>query len=191
MAITTIAHVQPARVTVGVDTHGDVHVAHAKDQLGRRLETVSIPTTPTGYQDLLAWARGLGQVQAWGVEGTGSYGAGLARYLRKAGQVVLEVNRPDRAARRRRGKSDPVDAEAAARAVQAGEVTIVPKAADGQVEMLRSLRVARTTACGPAPRRSTPSARCWSPRPPSCASSSGACPRSAWSGWLPRSIRAG
>ena len=80
------------------------------------------------------------------MEGTGSYGAGLARYLHKAGQVVLEVNRPDRAARRRRGKSDPVDAEAAARAVQAGEVTIVPKAADGQVEMLRSLRVARTTA---------------------------------------------
>jgi transposase len=146
MAITTIAHARPTRVTVGVDTHGDVHVAHAKDQLGRRLDTVSIPTTPTGYQDLLAWARGLGQVQAWGVEGTGSYGAGLARYLRKAGQVVLEVNRPDRAARRRRGKSDPVDAEAAARAVQAGEATIVPKAADGQVEMLRSLRVARTTA---------------------------------------------
>jgi transposase len=146
MAITTIAHARPTRVTIGVDTHGDVHVAHAKDQLGRRLETVSIPTTPTGYQDLLAWARGLGQVQAWGVEGTGSYGAGLARYLGKAGQVVLEVNRPDRAARRRRGKSDPVDAEAAARAVQAGEVTIVPKAADGQVEMLRSLRVARTTA---------------------------------------------
>jgi transposase len=146
MAITTIAHAQPTRVTVGVDTHGDVHVAHAKDQLGRRLDTVSIPTTPTGYQDLLAWARGLGQVQAWGVEGTGAYGAGLARYLRKAGQIVLEVNRPDRAARRRRGKSDPLDAEAAARAVQAGEVTIVPKAADGQVEMLRSLRVARTTA---------------------------------------------
>jgi transposase len=146
MAITTIAHAQPTRVTIGVDTHGDVHVAHAKDQLGRRLDTVSIPTTPTGYRDLLAWARGLGQVQAWGVEGTGSYGAGLARYLHKAGQVVLEVNRPDRAARRRRGKSDPVDAEAAARAVQAGEVTIVPKAADGQVEMLRSLRVARTTA---------------------------------------------
>jgi transposase len=146
MATTTIAHAQPTRVTVGVDTHGDVHVAHAKDQLGRRLDTVSIPTTPTGYRDPLAWARGLGQVQAWGVEGTGSYGAGLARYLRKAGQVVLEVNRPDRAARRRRGKSDPVDAEAAARAVQAGEATIVPKARDGQVEMLRSLRVARTTA---------------------------------------------
>ena len=67
MAITTIAHAQPTRVTIGVDTHGDVHVAHAKDQLGRRLDTVSIPTTPTGYRDLLAWARGLGQVQAWGV----------------------------------------------------------------------------------------------------------------------------
>jgi transposase len=146
MAITTIAYADPTRVTVGVDTHGDVHVAHAKDQLGRRLDTVSIPTTPTGYRDLLAWARGLGQVAAFGVEGTGSYGAGLARFLREADQVVLEVNRPDRAARRRQGKSDPVDAEAAARAVQAGEVTITPKARDGHVEMLRSLRVARTTA---------------------------------------------
>jgi transposase len=146
MAITTIAHADPTRVTVGVDTHGDVHVAHAQDQLGRRLDTVSIPTTPTGYRDLLAWARGLGQVAAFGVEGTGSYGAGLARFLREADQVVLEVNRPDRAARRRQGKSDPVDAEAAARAVQAGEVTITPKARDGHVEMLRSLRVARTTA---------------------------------------------
>jgi transposase len=146
MAIITIAHADPTRVTVGVDTHGDVHVAHAKDQLGRRLDTVSIPSTPTGYRDLLAWARGLGQVAAFGVEGTGSYGAGLARFLREADQVVLEVNRPDRAARRRQGKSDPVDAEAAARAVQAGEVTITPKARDGHVEMLRLLRVARTTA---------------------------------------------
>jgi hypothetical protein len=109
MAITTIAYADPTRVTVGVDTHGDVHVAHAKDQLGRRLDTVSIPTTPTGYRDLLAWARGLGQVAAFGVEGTGSYGAGLARFLREAEQVVLEVNRPDGAARRRQGKSDSED----------------------------------------------------------------------------------
>jgi transposase len=146
MAVTTIAHPEPTRVTVGVDTHGDVHVAHAKDQLGRGLGTVSIPTTPAGYRDLLAWAQGLGQVEAFGVEGTGCYGAALARFLQQTGQVVLEVNRPDRAARRRRGKSDPLDAEAAARAVQAGEVTVLPKAADGSVEMLRSLRVARTTA---------------------------------------------
>ena len=144
--ITTIAQLQRPRVTVGVDTHLDVHVAHAKDALGRRLATVSIPTTPAGYRDLLAWARGLGEVDAWGVEGTGCYGAALARFLVVHGQVVLEVNRPDRQARRRRGKSDPVDAEAAARAVQAGEVTAVPKASSGYVEMLRSLRVARATA---------------------------------------------
>jgi transposase len=144
--ITTIAHAEPSRVTIGVDTHGDVHVAHAKDQLGRRLETISIPTTPAGYRNLLAWARGLGHLQAWGVEGTGSYGAALSRYLRDQGQVVREVNRPDRAARRRRGKSDPLDAEAAAKAVQADEALAVPKAGDGSGEMLRVLRVARTTA---------------------------------------------
>jgi len=103
------------------------------------VDTVQIPTTPAGYRDLLAWARGLGQVDAWGVEGTGSYGAALARFLAAQGQVVLEVNRPDRAARRRHGKSDPVDA-------QAGEVTTMPKAGDGHVEMIRSLRVARSTA---------------------------------------------
>jgi len=145
-AITTIAHPERPRVTVGVDTHLDVHVAHAKDQLGRRMETVSIPTTPAGYQDLLAWARGLGEVQMWGVEGTGCYGAALTRFLGDQGQVVLEVNRPDRQARRRRGKSDPVDAEAAARSVQAGEVTTLPKAGTATVEMIRSLRVARQTA---------------------------------------------
>jgi transposase len=145
-AITTMAHQQRPRVTVGVDTHLDLHVAHAKDQLGRRMETVSIPTTPAGYQDLLAWARGLGEVQAWGVEGTGCYGAALARFLAAQGQVVLEVNRPDRQTRRRRGKSDPVDAEAAARSVQAGEATTLPKAGTATVEMIRSLRVARATA---------------------------------------------
>jgi transposase len=88
----------------------------------------------------------LGEVTAWGVEGTGSYGAGLARFLAAHGQRVLEVNRPDRAARRRHGKSDPVAADAAARTVQAGEATGVPKAADGAVEMVRALRAARQTA---------------------------------------------
>ncbi len=141
-----MAHTTAPQITVGVDTHLDVHVAHAADQLGRRVATVQVPTTPSGYQHLLAWARGLGQVNAWGVEGTGSYGAALARFLAANGQVVLEVNRPDRAARRRHGKSDPLDAQAAAKAVQAGDVTVVPKAGDGQVEMIRSLRVARQTA---------------------------------------------
>ena len=127
-----MAHATAAQpITVGVDTHLDLHVAHANDQLGRRLETVSIPTTPAGYQDLLAWARRLGQPIAWGVEGTGSYGAALARFLAANGQAMVEVNRCDRAARRRRGKSDPTDAEAAARAVQAG-AGAVPNAGDGQ-----------------------------------------------------------
>ncbi len=141
-----MAHLAPPRVTIGVDTHLDLHVAHAKDQLGRRLATVSVPTTPAGYRSLLAWARGLGEVEAFGVEGTGSYGAALARFLRAHGQVVVEVNRPDRQARRRRGKSDPLDAEAAARSVQAGEATVAPKAGDGVAEMLRCLRVARASA---------------------------------------------
>jgi len=141
-----MAHLAPPRVTIGVDTHLDLHVAHAKDQLGRRLATVSVPTTPAGYRSLLAWARGLGEVEAFGVEGTGSYGAALARFLRAQGQVVVEVNRPDRQARRRRGKSDPLDAEAAARSVQAGEATVAPKAGDGVAEMLRCLRVARASA---------------------------------------------
>ena len=141
-----MAHAAAAQpITVGVDTHLDSHVAHANDQLGRRVGTRSVPTTPTGYRDLLAWARGLGQPIAWGVEGTGSYGAALARFLAANGQVVVEVNRPDRQARRR-GKSDPTDAEAAARAVQAGQATVAPKAGTGQVEMIRSLRVARQTA---------------------------------------------
>jgi transposase len=103
------------------------------------------PDTPAGYAELLGWAERLGQIDAWGIEGTGSFGAGLTRFLRAEGQVVVEVNRPDRAARRRRGKSDPLDAEAAACAVQAQQGS-VPKAGDGQVERIRSLRVARATA---------------------------------------------
>src|SRR5919204_4219086 len=118
-----MAHPQPPRVTVGVDTHKDLHVAAARDQLGRRLGTTTAPATGAGYAELLTWARGLGEPVAWGVEGTGSYGAGLARFLVAHGQRVVEVNRPDRQLRRRRGKSDPVDADAAARTVQAGEGT--------------------------------------------------------------------
>jgi transposase len=146
MAITTMAHPAPPRVTVGVDTHKDLHVAAAVDQLGRRLATTTAQATSAGYAWLLAWACALGEVTAWGVEGTGSYGAGLARFLAAHHQRVVEVNRPDRAARRRRGKSDAVDADAAARAVQAGQATGVPKAQDGTVEMLRALRTARQTA---------------------------------------------
>ncbi len=140
---------QEARITVGVDTHSDLHVGVALDQFGRRLGTRSVPTTPAGFAELVTWASGLGVLERFGIEGTGSYGAGLARWLRGRGLTVVEVERPDRQsrqARRRRGKSDPLDAEAAARAVQAGTVIGQPKAGDGQVEMIRTLRLARRSA---------------------------------------------
>jgi transposase len=134
------------RVTLGVDTHAERHVAAALDQQGRLLGTREIPTTAAGYAALLAWAGGLGSVERVGIEGAGNYGAGLARWLGAQGLVVVEVDRPERRTRRRRGKSDPVDAEAAARAVQAGTATGQPKAADGRIEAIRALRLARRSA---------------------------------------------
>ena len=134
------------QVTVGVDTHADVHVAAALDQLGRLLATQSVPSTPAGYRALVAWASRLGAVERFGIEGTSSYGAGLARWLRRRGVEVLEVEGPKRQNRRGRGKSDAVDAEAAARAVQAGTATAQPKAGDGPIEMLRVLQAARRSA---------------------------------------------
>lgn len=142
----TILQLEPARVTVGVDTHKDTHVAVAKDHLGRHLGEIAVTTTPRGYRDLLMWAESYGEVGAWGIEGTGSYGAGLARFLRGADQAIIEINRPDRKARRLKGKSDPVDAEAAARAVLSGEATALPKSGDDRVEMIRALRAARSSA---------------------------------------------
>jgi transposase len=112
---------QPARpgetnsadeVILGVDTHADVHVAALLSAVGGLVATASFAATAAGYRALLAWARGHGPVGRAGVEGTGSYGAALTRQLRRAGVPVIEVNRPDRAARRRRGKTDTVDAEA-------------------------------------------------------------------------------
>ena len=135
-----------ARVTVGIDTHADVHVAAAFDQLGRHLGHLEIPTTPAGYGQLLAWARGLGSVIAFGIEGTGSYGAGLARCLAQADCQVIEINRPNRQTRRRRGKSDPIDAEAAARAVLAGEARCAAKTDTEAVGIIKALRVARRSA---------------------------------------------
>jgi transposase len=133
-------------VTTGVDTHADAHVAAAFDDLGRRLGHLTVATTPAGYAQLLAWAQGLGTVRAFGVEGPSSYGAGLTAFLTEAGCVVLEVNRPSRQARRLRGKSDPLDAEAAARAVLAGDVTAVAKSLNGRVGMIKVLRVGRRSA---------------------------------------------
>ena len=133
-------------VVLGVDTHLDFHMAVVLDLLGRRLGEVKAPTTEKGYEELVCWAEGFGPVRCAGVEGTGSYGAGLARHLRAMGITVVEVERPKRRHLRRRSKSDPKDAEAAARAVLAGEVAGVPKSGDGKVEMVRALRSARRSA---------------------------------------------
>jgi transposase len=133
-------------VTGGVDTHKGFHVCVALDELGRVLGTEQFPTTLRGYRSLHRWLSGFGQLGAVGVEGTEAWGAGLSRFLTAAGVEVIEVNRPNRQARRRRGKSDPADAEAAARAVLAGEAVGIPKAATGSVESIRLLRVARRSA---------------------------------------------
>ena len=138
---------QDTGVTVGVDTHGEIHVVAAfTSALGRPLGHLEIPTTPTGYRRLLGWARGLGTDLRFGIEGTSSYGAGLARFLCDAGYTVIEVNRPNRQTRHARGKSDPVDAEAAARAVLSGEASGIAKTDQDHVGMIRALRVARRSA---------------------------------------------
>lgn len=137
---------RPVAVIGGVDTHADIHVAAACDHLGAVLGTESFPTTPVGYRRLLAFLVSFGPLASVGVEGTGSYGSGLARYLAEAGVSVIEVNRPNRQVRRRHGKSDTVDAIAAARAVISGQATTAPKAHDGAVEALRALQIVHRSA---------------------------------------------
>lgn len=134
------------KITLGVDTHKDTHVAAAIDGVGKYLGTLSVPTNMAGYRELLAWARELGTIEQVGVEGAGSFGAGLARMLKAEGIWVREVLRPKRRDQYRSGKSDPIDAEAAARAVLAGTATGEPKDSDGQVEMIRALRATRRSA---------------------------------------------
>ena len=107
------------QVVIGVDTHRDQHVAVAIDRQGIRLGQHHAPATTFGYGELERWSRSLGEIRAFGIEGTGSYGAGVARFLTGRGHTVVEVNRPDRSTRYRKGKSDPTDAEMAARAVLA------------------------------------------------------------------------
>ena len=131
---------------LGIDTHKDVHVAVLVDRLGRYLAAASFGTTDAANNDLVAWTHHYGQVTSAGVEGTGSYGYRLAQQLTDQGIKVVEVNRPDRARRRRKGKNDPVDAEAAARAVLAGDAHAVPKDRNGTVGELRALIVARRSA---------------------------------------------
>ncbi len=134
------------QVVIGVDTHQEQHVAVAIDQQGVRLGERHAPATSYGYRELERWSRNLGEVRAFGVEGTGSYGAGLARFLAGRGFNVVEVNRPDRSVRYRKGKSDPTDAEMAARAVLAGVTGATPKSGEGEVEMLRMLKSTKDSA---------------------------------------------
>ncbi|MEX0754809.1 MAG: transposase [Actinomycetota bacterium] len=130
----------------GVDTHTQAHCAAVIDARGRLLGVRQFAASQAGYRELAAWMRSHGSIRRMGVEGTGAFGAGLTRHLRSEGVEVVEVPRPDRRSRRRWGKSDPIDAEAAARAVLAGTATIVPKGQDGLIEAIRALRVVRTRA---------------------------------------------
>jgi transposase len=133
-------------ITGGVDTHSEVHVAAALDPVGGLLGTREFPATAAGYASLLGWLGKFGDVALVGVEGTGSYGAGLARYLAKRGVRVVEAGRADRQDRHRNGKSDPLDAVSAARAAQSGRAAGEPKGRDGAVEAIRSLMVAKRSA---------------------------------------------
>jgi transposase len=142
MTVTNLAR----SITGGVDTHLDVHVAAALDERGTLLGVESFATTDSGYKKLLGWLSDFGPVELMGVEGTGSYGAGLTRHLQAEGIRVVEVDRPNRQRRRRKGKSDPEDAISAARAALSGDASGEAKTRDGNVESMRVLRVARVSA---------------------------------------------
>ena len=133
-------------IILGVDTHKDVHVAAVITSLGLLRDSTTFPASAAGYQSLLAWAGTFGVLGRAGVECTGSYGAALARHLRAAGIEVIEVNRPDKATHRRQGKTDAIDAQAAARAVLSGRASGSAKTGDGPVEMLRMFKLAKSSA---------------------------------------------
>lgn len=133
-------------VTGGVDTHSNTNHAAVIDSVGRLLGTREFRADAAGYRQLLSWMQSFGAITCVGVEGTGSYGAGLTRVLRTHRVRVVEVNRPDRRSRRVRGKSDPLDAESAARRALAGEDRVIPKDTTTIVEAIRVLRIARTGA---------------------------------------------
>jgi len=146
MTVTIVEEARP--VTGGVDTHADTHVAAALDPVGGLLGVEEFPASSVGYARLLSWLGGFGTVCLVGIEGTGSYGAGLARHITAAGVRVVEAARSDRQDRRRQGKSDPLDAVSAARAAQSGRARGAPKGRDGAVEAIRTLMVARRSAAG-------------------------------------------
>ena len=142
MTVTTL----PRCITGGVDTHLDVHVAAALDERGTLLGVESFATTERGFKKLLGWLSDFGPVELVGVEGTGSYGAGLTRHLQAERIRVVEVDRPNRQRRRLKGKSNPQDAISAARAALSGEAAGEAKTRDGNVESMRVFRVARSSA---------------------------------------------
>jgi transposase len=129
----------------GVDTHKDLHVAAVVDEQDRILGTRSFPTTRQGYRQMLAWMLSFGELQRIGIESTGSYGAGLLRFMQQAKVMVLEVTTPDKQDRRRRGKNDDLDAQNAAHAALAGKRTVTPRSRDGMIESLRILMACRKT----------------------------------------------
>lgn len=131
------------QVVIGVDTHDLVHVAVAVDHLGRQLAEKSIQTSASGYEEFFKWASAFDGIAAVAMEGTGSYGRGLCAMLQSHGVMVAEVSRPSRRHRRNRGKSDALDAEAAARAFLAGEITAQPRGGDSTIAMIRTLRIPR------------------------------------------------
>ncbi len=116
-----------ANIIIGVDTHKSTHVAVAINEQGARLAAISVPANSKGYTELISWSRSMGSVQAFGIEGTGSYGAGLSRYLLSLGLNVIEVTRPNRQLRYQHGKNDSLDAEGAARSVLSGQAIAAPK----------------------------------------------------------------
>jgi transposase len=134
------------RIVGGVDTHKDLHVAAVVDERDRVIGAQSFATTRQGYRQMLAWMRSFGDLQRVGVESTGSYGAGLLRFMQQAGIAVLEVTTPDEQDRRRRGKNDDLDAQNAAHAAFAGQRTVTPRSRDGMIESLRVLMACRKTA---------------------------------------------
>jgi transposase len=144
MAMTIVEADRP--VTGGVDTHLDVHVAAALDSIGGLLGVESFAASPAGYRKLYGWLSSFGALSRVGVEGTGAYGAGLARFLAGQGVEVIEVDRPNRQARRSHGKSDPVDAVEAARAALSGRARGLAKSRDGNVEAMRALLVVKRSA---------------------------------------------
>jgi transposase len=143
----TLTTTQPVRtVTIGVDTHSQIHHAAALDSMGHLLGDRRFSTDLAGYQALLDWAAGFGIISAFGVECTGSYGAGLTRHLLAAGVDVIEVNRGHSLTRSRSGKNDAIDAEEAARKVLSGQCSSPAKDTTGAVEAIRHLHLVRDSA---------------------------------------------